>query len=673
MTVARAAAAAVATLLFQVREGGNVNLFYQSPTAAYHLRATNPENPRLLIAFPAGNSGVLLSFSDAGLRWTPGPWAEWDGADGVRGASAELTADRSSVTLSGAILDSMRLIRDAPLYPREVEDRRRLARALGLDASGWAEARASARGGILTLTRRTLDDKNHYRVELRSPDAVIEAGPGGRWTIRDPRGQALRLFVRAGVDYAPLTPLPPQQLLSPGALAAYRAAPEGSPYRDALDRLRFLVYKEKMLAGSHRFLTYFGRDTMLTTLLAWTDLSVDARESALRSVLDRLSQDGVVAHEEDIGEQAERRRVHDALARLDAGDKDGARAALRDLQSPLYDYKMIDGEPLVALLAHRYLTDPALPAERRESFLASYRVPLRRALRRLAQEALPYARDPKPTNLVALRHPTVGDWRDSDAGNGFGRYPGSVDAYLIPAALAVLPQTAAAAGIDPRSLCDEPLERLAQAWSGARSAFEVSLSAEQVRRRLAAFLAAVPRTERRYYEARLGPLDRVGPVRFTALSLDADGKPVPVMSSDGVLDLLLGKPSAARRDQDLDALSRPYPLGLATEVGAVAANAALSDRPKDAELFNRTAYHGAVIWGWQQTALVEGAERAGARKASEEARRAIARAGDDARLELWTFDPRPGGAVAAPFNLGSGTDNEADPVQLWSSVPLPRR
>lgn len=683
MTPAAAAAAAALTALsFQVREGGNVNLFFQDGPSAYHLRLANPRNPRILFAFPAGNSGVLLAFDasraeNRGLTWTPSRWSGWTGPGTIRGGRAELTADRSTVVLTEEILDSMRLIRDAPSYPREVKDRARLAAALGVDGSGWTRADAAVLGSTLTFTRRTLDDKNHYRAELAFEGSVrIEDLGGGLFSIRDQDGKPLRLTVSAGMDYAPLTPLPPQRLLAPAALSAYQTAPASSPVRGAFDRLRFLTYREKMLAGSHRFLTYFGRDTMLTTLLAWEDLSADAREAALRSVLDRLSPEGVVAHEEDIGGQAERDRVAQALALVDRGDKDGARRALEDLQAPRYDYKMIDGEPLLVLLAHRYLTDPALPDERREALLSSasaqgpaYRALLQRAMRRLAQDALPYARDPHPMNLIKLKHPTVGDWRDSDAGNGGGKYPGSVDAYLAPQALAVMAQTAKAAGIEASSLCDVPLERLAQAWSRARSEFEVSLTAAQARERLGRFLSTVPTDERGYYEKRIGPLDRIGPVRFTALALDADGRPIPVVSSDGVFALLLGQPSRRERSELVETLSRPYPLGLATEVGTVVANAAFSDRPGDADVFTRAAYHGAVIWGWQQTALIEGAERAAAPALAAQARKAVARAGDDAQLELWTFDPRPRGAQAAPFNLGASGDNEADPAQLWSSVP----
>ncbi len=679
---AAAAAAALAALSFQVKEGGNVNLFYQSDANAYHLRLSDPKNPRILFAFPAGNSGALLSFDpslpeNAGLAWTASSWTAWDGPDGIRGGQAELAADRPKLVLTGAILDSVRLIRDFPLYPKHVADRRKLGEALGLDSIGWNEARASASGSTLTFVRRTLDGKNHYRAELAFQDgAVIKDLENGRWSVASRDGKPLKLRLSAGVDYAPLTPLSPERLLAPLALAAYRESAPDSPVRRSFDHLRFLTYREKMLAGSHRYLTYFGRDTMITALLAWDELTPEAREAELRAVLDRLSPDGIVAHEEDIGGQAELDHVTRALELLGQGDKGGARRALEDSQAPSYDYRMVDGEPLLALLAHRYLTDPDTSPERREAVLSAasaqgvpYRDLLARALRRLAEEAGPYARSPKPTNLIALRF-DFGDWRDSNAGNGFGRYAGSVDAYLAPLALSRLAETAKAAGIDPASLGGEPLERLSRAWSGAQAAFEVSLSAGQARKRLRNFLASVPPDERRYYETRLGPLEKIGPVRFTALSLDDRGKPIPVMSSDGVLELLLGEPSAARRAELLDTLMRPFPLGLSTEVGLVIANPALSDRPKDYSLFNRQAYHGVQIWGWQETALLEGLERIAAGEAAATARQALDKAGKYAQLEVWTFLPRPDGAVASPVIYASGDEAETDPVQLWSSVPV---
>src|SRR5262249_22138521 len=88
----------------------------------------------------------------------------------------------------------------------------------------------------------------------------------------------------------------------------------------------------------------------------------------------------------------------------------------------------------------------------------------------------------------------------------------------------------------------------------------------------------------------------------------AEGAPIEIMNSDCVLELLLGRISPVRLLEIYDLVSYGYPLGLATRVGVISANAAFSPRPKDQETFHRDAYHGEVIWGWQQVALIVGAK-----------------------------------------------------------------
>src|SRR5438105_12633195 len=109
------------------------------------------------------------------------------------------------------------------------------------------------------------------------------------------------------------------------ALVTGAAAPSDRELR----ALAFLSYCEKLLAGSWRFLTYFGRDTLLSVRLLLPVLRPDVAEAALGAVIERLADDGDVAHEEDIGDFATLRHLHDS-----------PRPA--DLRAPIYDYKMVD-------------------------------------------------------------------------------------------------------------------------------------------------------------------------------------------------------------------------------------------------------------------------------------------------------------------------------------------
>lgn len=54
-------------------------------------------------------------------------------------------------------------------------------------------------------------------------------------------------------------------------------------------QVSFLTYQEKFLAGSWRFLTYFGRDTLISLNLFMDVLTPSATEAAIGSVLERLN------------------------------------------------------------------------------------------------------------------------------------------------------------------------------------------------------------------------------------------------------------------------------------------------------------------------------------------------------------------------------------------------
>ena len=62
-TTARAQDAA--PLQFSIPEGRVENAFYQHGSVAAHLLLSSGEAPRVLVAFPAGNSGVGVWFQNA--------------------------------------------------------------------------------------------------------------------------------------------------------------------------------------------------------------------------------------------------------------------------------------------------------------------------------------------------------------------------------------------------------------------------------------------------------------------------------------------------------------------------------------------------------------------------------------------------------------------------------
>ena len=116
------------------------------------------------------------------------------------------------------------------------------------------------------------------------------------------------------------------------------------PDAAARNVLTFLSYKEKFLAGSWRFNTYFGRDTLMSVRLLMPVLAPEAVEAGLGAVLTRLSPKGEVAHEEDIGEFA----ILDHL-----------RASGEKSDAPAFNYNMIDGNFMLAPVAAQWLLDDA--------------------------------------------------------------------------------------------------------------------------------------------------------------------------------------------------------------------------------------------------------------------------------------------------------------------------
>jgi len=91
-------------------------------------------------------------------------------------------------------------------------------------------------------------------------------------------------------------------------------------------------------------------------------------------------------------------------------------------------------------------------------------------------------------------------------------------------------------------------------------------------------------------------------------SLDASGRPVPIVNSDETLALLFAKPEPATLDRDVASVMRPFPLGLLTDAGMVVANPVFADHTLKARFTNH-AYHGTVVWSWQQALFASGLER----------------------------------------------------------------
>ncbi|WP_437932633.1 hypothetical protein [Sorangium sp. So ce291] len=612
---------------------------------------------------------------------------------GMRGVSALLVSAAPALRVHRLVLGSIRTV-------REVGRDGELPAWLRADV----EACAAPAGGPIAVRRTTLDGEHHLELLIEPLDGTTAAlGLDGRVELAaGPRG--LRFRVTALSDEAPLTPVPLDEI-------ANERAGDDPRHRQAL---AFLTYREKLLAGSWRFLTYFGRDTLLAVRMLLPVLEPAVVEAAIGSVLDRLSPEGEVAHEEAIGEYA-------ALLRLAAGRAGAQREpghalrepghalreaghalreaghalreaghALREaghaLREPVHDYKMVDDDFLLAPLAAEYLL--GAPGRARAAAFLARRTPggemyaqaLARNVALVLRLAAPFAETRDPRALIALKAgESVGEWRDSEEGLAFGRIPYDVNVALVPAALRASARLLASPllGAGPDEEGSARAERLARAWKDAGVFFRVELPEAEARRRAAAYAASLG----------IDPAPVVaslsGTLSFPAIALDGEGRPIPVMHSDDSFVLLFTDPSPDALEEIAGRLIRPFPAGLRTPVGILVANPAFAPDPAVRGLFTAGHYHGTVTWSWQQAMLAAGLDRqlargdlssTRARGALERARSAlweVIRASREASTwELWSWAVEGGRYRLVPFGAERAHHDESNAVQLWSTVYL---
>ncbi len=635
---------------YQVEEGQNINAFMREGPAAAHLLLRSGIDPRILVAFPAGNSGVGLWFERTArpVTWriesAPSPVQ----AGGLNGMVTTASLDASSLTIKEAVLSNVRFLRDYQAvgrFPDEVRTKPQIA------------------GSTIRYRRDRLDGSPGYELVLRVLDGRIE---GGR--ILAGSGGRIRVEITALTGDKPLTPLPIEEVLNQKAAA-------DPATRNAL---AFMSYREKFVAGSWRFNTYFGRDTLMSVRLLMPALKPAAIEAGLNSVLTRLSPGGEVAHEEGISEFA-------ILQNRRAGG-DGAAAEL--------DYKMVDDDYMLAPVMAEYLTGAgsthskaylaqSLKSDATPGMTETVGALLVRNLRFVLKEAAPFAASPSTKTLIAIQDGFMaGQWRDSDEGLGRGRYAFDVNAALVPAALDATGLLLRAGLLDPYLTSDDrasfaTASSMAKIWHDrAAPLFHIQFTPEEARQRVRDYSAAVGVPSAPAIKA-LGNT----PAIYHAISLDADGKPVPIVHSDEGFVLLFGQPTPADLDTYVGNLMRPFPAGLMTDIGLLTANPVFVDKEAQAR-FMSSAYHGAGVWSWQQALFAAGLERQLARRDLPKSVRArlitaqsslwrVIRATRALQSsELWSWKYEDGRYQIVPFGAGRNDVDESNAAQLWSTVYL---
>ena len=639
-----------AGLRFSLSEGQSYNHFIQQNGISGHLNLRTHPKPRLIIAFPAGNSGAALFFG----KVVDGPvWGSVSDTHVIErtdkagrtlyGIQADIDIEAESLSLEDADAGSIRFLRKAVDYSR-------------LPPRGMPDMRID--GNRVHFSRLRPDGESSYILDVELLAGKLQTEGGLRFVANEDGLLKIRV---AAASADPLE----------RSVSSDRLLTEGAGDNEALENsLAFLTYETKMLAGSWRFLTYFGRDTLLSTRLLMPILTAEGAEIGLGSVFERINHRGEVAHEEEIGELAVYRNM------VEQGQATA---------EPIYDYKMVDDNLLLAPVLISYVQTFGL--DRAEDFLSGrtsasepLRSPLAKNLRLVVQQAEAFANEPDRSNLISIKDGlNVGNWRDSEEGLVYGRYPYDVNAVLMPAALRAAAEIIGSGLLDgyAGSLPDqEELLRMAAVWeASAARYFRVSVTAEQAKERLVAYAR-----ENRYP---LVDIPEKG-VSFYAVALDARFEPIPVMHSDMGADLLFLKRPEPHLTEIITNLTRPFPAGLATPVGVLAANPAFADAEAQA-LVTRNHYHGTVVWSWQQAMMIAGLDIQLGRDDLSEALReelqtarqkiwqSIMASKEIINSELWSFAVRGDEFVIAPFGQSEGHLTESNAVQLWSTVFLALR
>lgn len=414
-----------------LEDGPHDNYFYSDCHTSAHVIVTSPQSgsdlnvvkPRLLVAWPAGNSGAMARFAPEN-----GP----DGALSIaldqsgEGESVEAVTDTDRVGVSGSItfntaarltvpiLGSIRSIRDFAEGGNVNQDFQNNF-GFALNNDGGASINRTWFDGVTTTTL-AFSPLNGAQAIVLNREAA--------WTLTFGAGT---YRFEASYNYPQLEQLSPLEVLNDESTGLVSQNP------DQTTSLSFLSYSNKLLAGTWRFLTYFGRDSMISLLLMQPILSEAAIEAVIGAVLERVDRsDGTVCHEEVIGDYAtwlNRRKGVDSNA-------------------PLCDYKMIDTDFLLPISMKSYFVDTDAGKQRSETFFSktatflsennglAYSELAQLTAEKIMRIASPFAQSPVKTNLIHLKDgEQVGEWRDSNNGLGGGRIPYDVNAAFVPAGL----------------------------------------------------------------------------------------------------------------------------------------------------------------------------------------------------------------------------------------------
>ena len=676
-------------LAFGVQEGNIRNYFYRRGPVAAHLLTRSGNQPRIIVAFPAGNQGMGVWFRelDREAEFWAGDWGtvgSGGGVEGVvrkardaaekpmRGIRTTVQSEATSVRVEFAMMGNVRSLRDY-LY--------------GFDFSTAPELTNNkidvvAGHDVVAVSRTQIGGDYHMELLLKGLDGTELVDNNGTIVIFNKAG--IKFDLIALTDDDPLTPIEKTDLFNQTPADSFE-----------LDALAFLSYAEKLQAGSWRFLSYFGRDTLLSLRMLMAELTFPVIEAGLSSVIERINltediEDPTFGFAIDIGDIAHEEELADFAAYRNS--KEASPPA--DLRTPRYDYKMIDDDFILAPVLAEYFADyPAsfdgFMARMRTSDNKTYQEAIEANLQLVLDRATPYMSGASPDNLVALKSGVpVGEWRDSTEGLGYGRVAFNVNVALVPAALK------AAVDLYTRfqnSAKAAEAEALVAAWVDIDQHFLIdTVTGAQARELVTSYAGEIALDN-----SVVSQIPNDENLEYYAIALDDDGNKIPIMHSDHGFVMLFTDPDEAYLKRIARSITRTFPAGLFSDVGVMVANPALAgdatvtvpggSTVKLTSIFTNSHYHGTVVWSWQQAMLAAGIRRqldersddlqigtvAALAKAECDLWATIDKANQVRAGELWTWDAVGGKPQYRFFGYNRSNDTEeSNAAQLWSTVYL---
>lgn len=677
------------SILLPVQVGHEKSLFFRGGDqnlTTVQVRAVSGSRPLVGGFFPAGNSGAMMMLSASpkepqlDLDTSSARAVQWGADRGivtrVKASNLPKVGSKSVLDIVSFALGNVRFLRDHVVadHGTWVE--------YGMKPAEINETSELTPSGELIAYRTSLSGKARYTMRIRPLNGAVittmdtqiaSLGGGGlvnaqnKWRILSGADDNVEFEITFTTSEPPRIPVPAEELVVPEYLAKMTL--------EEKQKLEFLFYEDGAIAGAHAYMTYFGRDPLITAMIAQDAFSPRALKIILAAALDTVNDEGNPAHEAEVSERA-------SYTRLLADP--GPRKKFYD-DTTIYDYSMIDTQFLIMPVVQLLLKKTSAPEVR--AFLTkksrsptgrTYSEQLTLNKDRILRITGPFAADPyNYRNLIhLLEGRTTGQWRDSNFGLAGGRYPFDVNTALAPASLEAILNLyqLQLPGWKP----DEALT-VKRSWDQWRTKpfefFRVEIPAEEARAKSVAFARSlnVKVTEKDPFHGQ--------PLRFFALSLDAEGRAIPVVHTDISFVLLYTEPPSDILDLLLGDVRRSYADGgLDSPAGQFVANPAFASAKVQAGI-TMQAYHGSV-WSMQQEMLARGMLKQAARpdlslqsrtqirKSQLHVWRAVSRNFDWRAVELWSGEVARGVILRSAYGTGKNIVAESCLDQFWSNTKI---